>query len=60
MELTWGKNAFNTGKKQRSLAFDMKIQTVCMLARKVSLDFLRSNWRYISLLDKIPEAFSRF
>lgn len=56
---TWGKHALNTGKKQRSLAFDENSNRL-YVGSQGEFGFFEDNWRYISLLDKIPEHFQDF
>lgn len=56
---TWGKHALNTGKKQRSLAFDENANRL-YVGSQGEFGFFEDNWRYISLLDKIPEHFQDF
>ncbi len=56
---SWGKHALNTGKKQRSLAFDEKTNRL-YVGSQGEFGFFESNWQYVSLLDKIPENFLDF
>ncbi len=56
---TWGKHALNTGKKQRSLAFDENSNRL-YVGSQGEFGFFEGNWRYVSLLDKIPEHFRDF
>jgi len=56
---TWGKHALNTGKKQRSLAFDENSNRL-YVGSQGEFGFFEDNWHYISLLDKIPEHFLDF
>jgi len=57
--ITWGKHALNTGKKQRSLAFDANSNRL-YVGSQGEFGFFESNWRYVSLLNKIPEHFLDF
>jgi hypothetical protein len=56
---TWGKHALNTGMKQRSLAFDEKSNRL-YVGSQGEFGYFENNWRYVSLLDKIPEHFRDF
>jgi DNA-binding CsgD family transcriptional regulator len=56
---SWGKHALNTGKKQRSLAFDEKSSRL-YVGSQGEFGFFESNWQYVSLLDKIPESYLDF
>lgn len=56
---TWGKHALNTGKKQRSLAFDASLNRL-YVGSQGEFGFFEGNWHYVSLLDKIPEHFRDF
>jgi DNA-binding CsgD family transcriptional regulator len=56
---TWGKHAFNTGKKQRSLAFDENSNRL-YVGSQGEFGFFDTNWRYVSLLEKIPKQFLDF
>jgi ligand-binding sensor domain-containing protein/DNA-binding CsgD family transcriptional regulator len=56
---SWGKHALNTGKKQRSLAFDEKSNRL-YVGSQGEFGFFESNWQYVSLLDKIPESYLDF
>jgi hypothetical protein len=56
---TWGKHALNTGKKQRSLAFDENSNRL-YVGSQGEFGFFEGNWLYVSLLDKIPEHFRDF
>ena len=56
---TWEKHALNTGKKQRSLAFD-KNSNRLYVGSQGEFGFFEDNWRYVSLLDKIPKQFLDF
>lgn len=49
----WETQAFNTGKKQRSLAFD-EISVRLYVGSQGDFGYFEKNWRYISLIDKIP------
>jgi len=57
--VTWGKHALNTGKKQRSLAFD-ELTNRLYVGAQGDFGFFEDNWRYVSLLDKIPLDFRDF
>ncbi|NOS93317.1 MAG: hypothetical protein HOP30_15470 [Cyclobacteriaceae bacterium] len=56
---TWGKHALNTGKKQRSLAFDDTSNRL-YVGSQGEFGYFEANWRYVSLLEKIPEHFRDF
>lgn len=49
----WKTHALNTGKKQRSLAFDEQLNRL-YVGSQGDFGFFEDNWRYVSLLDKIP------
>lgn len=49
----WETHAFNTGKKQRSLAFDETFNRLYVGAQG-EFGFFEKDWRYVSLVDKIP------
>ena len=51
----WATYALNTGKKQRSLAFDEGANRL-YVGSQGEFGFFEDNWRYVSLLDKIPEG----
>ncbi|MFN5168493.1 MAG: hypothetical protein ACK5DD_02615 [Cyclobacteriaceae bacterium] len=55
----WGKHALNTGKKQRSLAFDETTNRL-YVGSQGDFGYFEGNWRYVSLLDKIPTGFLDF
>jgi DNA-binding CsgD family transcriptional regulator len=55
----WGKHALNTGKKQRSLAFDEKSDRL-YVGSQGEFGFFEGNWNYVSLVDKIPAHFRDF
>ncbi len=57
--IAWGKHALNTGKKQRSLAFDENSNRL-YVGSQGEFGFFEENWHYVSLLDKIPEHFLDF
>lgn len=50
----WRTYARNTGKKQRSLAFDMATDRL-YIGSQGDFGFFEDDWRYVSLLEKIPE-----
>lgn len=56
---TWEKHALNTGKKQRSLAFDESSNRL-YVGSQGEFGFFEGNWHYVSLLDKIPARFRDF
>jgi DNA-binding CsgD family transcriptional regulator len=56
---SWGKHALNTGKKQRSLAFDGNSNRL-YVGSQGEFGFFEGSWHYVSLLDKIPERFRDF
>ncbi len=49
----WEAHAVKTGKKQRSLAFDETTNRL-YVGSQGELGFFEKDWRYISLVDKIP------
>ncbi len=55
----WQTHALNTGKKQRSLAFDEHSNRL-YVGSQGDFGFFESNWRYVSLLDKIPQDLRDF
>ncbi|MBL7848835.1 MAG: hypothetical protein JNL40_15310 [Cyclobacteriaceae bacterium] len=57
--IAWNKHALNTGKKQRSLAFDQHSNRLYVGAQG-EFGYFEGNWRYVSLLEKIPERFRDF
>lgn len=57
--ITWGKHALNTGKKQRSLAFDPKSNRL-YVGSQGEFGYFEQNWKYISLLDRIPDSYRDF
>ena len=57
--ITWEKHAFNTGKKQRSLAFD-EISNRLYVGSQGEFGFFEGNWNYISLLNKVPLNYRDF
>ena len=50
---SWETHAYNTGKKQRSLAFD-DLNDRLYVGSQGDLGYFQSNWEYVSLIDKIP------
>jgi len=52
---TWEKHAFQTGKKQRSLAFDDKTDRLYFGAQG-SFGYFNSNWEMVSLTGMIPPS----
>jgi DNA-binding CsgD family transcriptional regulator len=56
---TWGKHAINTGKKQRSLAFDKNLNRL-YVGSQGEFGFFEDDWKYVSLLNKIPKRFLDF
>jgi DNA-binding CsgD family transcriptional regulator len=57
--ISWGKHALNTGKKQRSLAFDNNSNRL-YVGSQGEFGYFEGNWSYVSLLDKIPDQFLDF
>lgn len=57
--ISWGKHALNTGKKQRSLAFDNNSNRL-YVGSQGEFGYFEGNWSYVSLLDKIPGNFLDF
>ncbi len=55
----WQTHALNTGKKQRSLAFDESANRL-YVGSQGDFGFFERDWHYISLLDKIPLALRDF
>jgi ligand-binding sensor domain-containing protein len=51
---TWEKHASNTGKKQRSLAFDNNTNRL-YFGSQGDFGYFSDNWEQVSLLDKMPE-----
>jgi ligand-binding sensor domain-containing protein/DNA-binding CsgD family transcriptional regulator len=49
----WETHAYNTGKKQRSLAFD-DLNNRLYVGSQGDLGYFQGNWEYVSLIDKIP------
>ncbi len=49
----WEVNAFKTGKKQRSLAFDEKTNRLYS-GSQGAFGYFDNDWNYVSLSDKIP------
>lgn len=49
----WNVNAYKTGKKQRSLAFDAN-ENLLYVGSQGDFGYFKENWNYVSLLDKIP------
>lgn len=50
----WERHAFQTGKKQRSLAFDEKAGRL-YFGSQGSFGYFNDNWNMVSLVDKIPQ-----
>ncbi len=55
----WKTHDFKTGKKKRSLAFDEKADRL-YVGSQGEFGFFEDNWRYVSLVDKIPQGFEDF
>jgi DNA-binding CsgD family transcriptional regulator len=55
----WQTHALNTGKKQRSLAFDENSDRL-YVGSQGDFGFFEGNWHYVSLLDKIPQDLRDF
>lgn len=51
----WERHAFQTGKKQRSLAFDEKANRL-YFGSQGAFGYFNDNWNTVSLVDKIPQA----
>ncbi|MFZ4633497.1 MAG: hypothetical protein ACOYNO_04750 [Saprospiraceae bacterium] len=56
---SWEKHAFQTGKKQRSLAFDDKTDRLYFGAQG-SFGYFNGDWEMVSLADKIPPSSPNF
>ncbi|MBK8920329.1 MAG: hypothetical protein IPM81_02310 [Saprospirales bacterium] len=50
----WERHAFQTGKKQRSLAFDEKANRL-YFGSQGEFGYFNDNWDMVSLVDKIPQ-----
>lgn len=50
----WERHAFQTGKKQRSLAFDEKAGRL-YFGSQGAFGYFNDNWNMVSLVDKIPQ-----
>lgn len=57
--VSWEKYALQTGKKQRSLAFDEGSNRL-YVGSQGEFGFFEGNWNYVSLLSKIPEQHLNF
>ncbi len=55
----WQTHALNTGKKQRSLAFDENSNRL-YVGSQGEFGFFENDWHYVSLLDKIPQNLQNF
>jgi len=55
----WATYALNTGKKQRSLVFDEQSNRL-YVGSQGDFGFFEDNWRYVSLIDKIPPELKDF
>jgi len=55
----WQTHALNTGKKQRSLAFDENSNRL-YVGSQGEFGFFEGNWHYVSLLEKIPKDLQDF
>ncbi|MEM6526164.1 MAG: hypothetical protein AAGF85_06360 [Bacteroidota bacterium] len=51
----WSAHALNTGKKQRSLAFDDETDRL-YVGSQGDFGFFQKNWEYVSLIKLIPES----
>lgn len=51
---TWERHAFQTGKKQRSLAFDEKANRL-YFGSQGEFGYFNDNWNMVSLVHKIPQ-----
>ena len=56
---SWGKHNLNTGKKQRSLAFDEKSNRL-YVGSQGDFGYFEGNWQYTSLLLKIDQQHADF
>ncbi len=52
---SWEKQAFQTGKKQRSLAFDDKTDRL-YFGSQGAFGYFSEDWKMVSLVDKIPQS----
>lgn len=52
---SWEKHAFQTGKKQRSLAFDKQANRLYFGSQGV-FGYFDGDWKMVSLKDKIPQS----
>ncbi len=55
----WERHAFQTGKKQRSLAFDEKANRL-YFGSQGAFGYFNGDWNMVSLVDKIPQSFRDF
>lgn len=55
----WNRANFNSGKKNRSLAFDGN-QNRLYVGAQGELGYFEEDWQYVSLLEKVPEAYRGF
>lgn len=55
----WEVQAYNTGKKKRSLAFDEETNRL-YVGSQGDFGYFEDNWKYVSLTDKIPQGDSGF
>lgn len=55
----WERHDFQTGKKKRSLAFDEGTNRL-YVGSQGEFGYFEENWKYVSLIDKIPEGFRSF
>ncbi len=55
----WERHDFQTGKKKRSLAFDEQTDRL-YVGSQGEFGFFEKDWRYVSLVDKIPEGWTDF
>ncbi len=56
---TWERHAFQTGKKQRSLAFDDKTDRL-YFGSQGDFGYFSDDWKVVSLVDKIPQPAPEF
>lgn len=52
--ISWEKHAFQTGKKQRALAFDEKNDRL-YFGSQGDFGYFQDNWKVVSLVSRIPE-----
>lgn len=55
----WQTHAFQTGKKQRSLAFDESTERL-YVGSQGEFGYFEKDWNYVSLSEKVPEVSQNF